>query len=184
MNNFMRAQLFTLAVTMALLIAFALCLALPRSHTLVDVRQKTSNLQTQNENLARENATITTRHQEVVLLEREVQIAQGRVPARDHFAEYENDLLRLGEEAGLWAATSEPEIIDLTRRDTDSEKRIKVRSMKLKFPAEFDRFYEFLQAVESQTRLTRIDDITITPLNQFSNAFTIEMRLSIFHGRL
>ena len=56
--------------------------------------------------------------------------------------------------------------------------------MKLKFPAEFDRFYAFLQAVESQTRLTRIDDITITPLNQFGKAFTIEMHLSIFHGRL
>ncbi len=184
MSNNTRAQLITLAVTVALLFAFVFCLALPRSHTLADVRNRNSSLQEHNENLARENATISTRYQQVARLRQEVQIAQGRVPVDDHFAQYENDLLRLGEAVGLWDSTSEPEIIDMVRLDSYDEDGINARSMKLKFDAEFERFYEFLQAVESQVRLTRIDDITITPVNQFSRLFTFEMQLSIFHGGL
>ncbi len=52
------------------------------------------------------------------------------------------------------------------------------------FASTLERFYEFLQAVESQVRLTRIDNITITPVNQFSRLFTIEMQMSIFHDAL
>ncbi len=93
-------------------------------------------------------------------------------------------MLRLGEEVGLWDETSEPEIIDMARRESHDEDGINARSMKLKFTAEFERFYEFLQAVEFQVRLTRIDNITITPVNQFSKLFTIEMQVSIFHDGL
>ncbi len=184
MNLNTREQLITLGVALAALLTFVFGLALPRSKALADARRKNTQLHKLNQNLARENATIPSEHQEVERLKQELKIARSRVPLEDHFAEYENSLLRLGEEFDLWDQTTEPQIIDSTPSANYAENRINTRRMKLKFTAEFGKFYDFVRALESQTRLTRIERIEINPVDEYGNLFTIELELSIFHGRL
>lgn len=184
MNLNMREQLVTLAVALAAVAVFVLALALPRTHSLADVRREHVELEQYNEKLARENATITAAHDEVVTLRQALDIAGSRVPREDHFAEYENNLLRLGEQFGLWSQDTEPHIVDSTLTAERSNDGLQARSMKLNLTAEFGKFYDFLQALESQTKLTRIERLEIKPVNEFGNLFTIELELTLFYGRL
>ncbi len=184
MNLNSREQLLTLGVSLALLAVFAFGLAIPRSTTLGEVRQQNTALQRHNEDLVRETTFIAAEHQEVKQLKQELSIARLRVPLEDRFAEYENDLLRLGEEHGLWDPTSEPEILDATPTGEAYESDIETRTVKLSFQCGFDEFYGFLQAIETQTRLTRVEGIEIRPANQDGLLFEIELQLSIFYGRL
>ncbi len=183
MNSSTREQLLTLAVAVGLAIAFVFGLALPRSSTLADVRRESADLQSRNETLALENATITTAHQEVEQLERELEIARSRVPVEDHFAEYENTLLTLGRQFELWDLDSEPQITDVTADRGDSL-GMDHRTMKLTFTADFAKFYDFLRGLESQTRLTRIDRIDISAAGVSGNRFTVDLEVSIFFGEL
>lgn len=183
MNSSTREQLLTLAVAVGLAIAFVFGLALPRSSTLADVRQEHAHLQSHNDTLARENATITTAHRDVEQLKRELQIARSRVPVEDHFAEYENNLLKLGRQFELWTLDSEPQITDVTVERGDSLS-MEHRTMKLSFTADFAKFYDFLRGLESQTRLTRIDRIDISAASPFGDRFTVDLELSIFFGAL
>ncbi len=182
LNN--REQLLTLGVSLALLAVFAFGLAIPRSTTLGEVRQQNTALQQHNEDLVRETTFIAAEHQRVEQLEQELSIARLRVPLEDRFAEYENDLLRLGEEHGLWDPTTEPEILDAMPAGEGYESDIETRTVKLSFQCGFDEFYGFLRAVETQTRLTRVEGIEIRPANQNGLLFEIELVLSIFYGQL
>lgn len=183
MNSSTREQLFTLGVAVMLAVAFVFGLALPRSSTLADVRQEHQQLQTHNETLARENATITTAHREVEQLKHELDLARSRVPVKDQFAEYENSLLKLGRQFELWDLDSEPQITDVTTDRGDSP-AMDHRTMKLSFTADFAKFYDFLRGLESQTRLTRIDRIDISAANGLGDRFTVDLELSIFFGEL
>ncbi len=184
MNLNVREQLLTLGVSLALLAVFAFGLAIPRSTTLGEVRQQNTTLQRHNEDLVRETTFIAAEHKEVEQLKQELSIAQSRVPLEDRFAEYENDLLRLGEEYGLWDPTTEPEILDTTPVGDERESDLQMRTVKLSFPCGFDEFYGFLRAVETQTRLTRVERVEIRPANQYGMLFEIELELSIFYGQL
>ncbi len=184
MNLNVREQLLTLGVTLALAAVFAFGLAIPRSTTLGDVRQQNTALQQQNEDLVRETTFIAAEHKEVEQLKQELSIARSRVPLEDRFAEFESDLLRLGEEHGLWEPTTEPEILDTTPIGDDRESAVQVRTVKLSFKSGFDEFYGFLRAVETQTRLTRVERVEIRPANQYSVLFEIELELSIYFGQL
>ena len=183
MNTSPREQLFTLGVAVMLAVAFVFGLALPRSSTLADVRQEHQQLQTHNETLARENATITTAHREVEQLKHELDLARSRVPVKDQFAEYENSLLKLGRQFELWDLDSEPQITDVTTDRGDSL-AMDHRTMKLSFTTDFAKFYDFLRGLESQTRLTRIDRIDISAANGLGDRFTVDLELSIFFGEL
>ena len=182
LNN--REQLLTLGVSLALLAVFAFGLAIPRSTTLGEVRQQNTALQRHNEDLVRETTFIAAEHQEVERLKKELRLAQSRVPLEDRFAEYENDLLRLGEEHGLWDPATEPEIIDTKPGGEERESDIETRTVKLSFESGFDEFYGFLRAVERQTRLTRVERVEIRPADQYGVLFKIELELSIFYGQL
>lgn len=184
MNLNFREQLLTLGVSLALLTVFVVGLAIPRSATLGDVRDENAALQRRNEDLVQETTSIAAEHQEVEQLKKELVIAQSRVPLEDRFAEYENDLLRLGEVHGLWGPTTEPEILDVQTTAEEQVGEIKTRTMKLTFKSGFDEFYGFLRAVETQTRLTRVERIEIHPVNQYGVLFEIELELSIFYGQL
>lgn len=180
----MREQLITLAVALAAVAVFVLALALPRTHSLADVQREHVELEHFNEKLARENATIAAAHNEVVALRKELDVAGSRVPREDHFAEYENNLLRLGEQFGLWNQDTEPHIVDSTLTVEPSDGDLRARTMKLNLTAEFGKFYDFLQALESQTKLTRIERLEIKPVNELGNLFSIELELTLFYGRL
>ncbi len=184
MNLNIREQLLTLGVSLALLAVFAVGLAIPRSTTLGDVRQQNTTLQQHNEDLVRETTFIAAEHKEVEQLKQELSFAQSRVPVEDRFAEYENDLLRLGEQHGLWDPATEPEILDVSPTGEEHESNIETRTVKLSFKCEFDEFYGFLREVETQTRLTRIEGIEIRPVNQYGELFEITLELSIFYGQL
>ena len=184
MNLNVREQLLTLGVTLALLAVFVFGLAIPRSSTLGDVRQQNTTLQRHNEDLVRETTFITAEHKEVEQLKQELSIAHSRVPLEDRFAEFENDLLRLGEEHSLWDPTTEPEILDTTPLGDERESDLQRRTVQLSFTCRFDEFYGFLRAVETQTRLTRVEGIEIRPANQYGMLFEIELELSIFYGQL
>ena len=184
MNLNIREQLLTLGVSLALLTVFAFGLAIPRSTTLGEVRQKNTTLQRHHEDLVRETTYIAAEHQQVEQLKQELSIARLRVPLEDRFAEYENDLLRLGQEHGLWDPTTEPEILDANPTGEEHESDIETRTVKLSFKCGFDEFYGFLRAVETQTRLTRVEGIEIRPANQYGMLFEIELELSIFYGQL
>ena len=184
MNLNSREQLLTLGVSLALLAVFAFGLAIPRSATLGEVRQQNTTLQQHNEDLVRETTFIAAEHEEVEQLKQELRIAQSRVPLEDHFAEYENNLLRLGAEHGLWDPATEPEIIDTKPAGEEGESDIETRTVKLSFKSGFDEFYGFLQAVEAQARLTRVERVKIHPANQYGTLFEIELELSIFYGQL
>lgn len=184
MNLNMREQLITLAVALAAVAVFVLALALPRTHSLADVQREHVELEHFNEKLARENATIAAAHNEVVALRKELDVAGSRVPREDHFAEYENNLLRLGEQFGLWNQDTEPHIVDSTLTVEPSDGDLRARTMKLNLTAEFGKFYDFLQALESQTKLTRIERLEIKPVNELGNLFSIELELTLFYGRL
>ena len=183
MNLNLREQLLTLGVSLALLAVFAFGLAIPRSTTLGEVRQQNTTLQRRNEDLVRETTSIAAEHQEVEQLKQQLSIAQLRVPLEDRFAEFENDLLRLGEEHGLWDPTTEPEILDTTSVGDAGESDVQMRTVKLSFTCGFDEFYGFLRAVETQTRLTRVEGIEIRPANPYGMLFEIELELSIFYGQ-
>ncbi len=184
MNLNVREQLLTLGVSLALLAVFAFGLAIPRSTTLGEVQQQNTALQRHNEDLVRETTFIAAEHQQVEQLKKELLIAQSRVPLEDRFAEYENDLLRLGEEHGLWDPATEPEIIDAKPVGEEGESDIETRTVKLSFKSGFDEFYGFLRAVETQTRLTRVERVEIRPADQYGMLFKIELELSIFNGQL
>ena len=184
MNLNLREQLLTLGVSLALLAVFAFGLAIPRSTTLGEVQQQNTALQQHNEDLVRETTFIAAEHRQVAQLEQELSIAQSRVPLEDHFVEYENDLLRLGEQHGLWDPATEPEILDVVSGGEEREGDLKMRTVKLSFQSGFDEFYGFLRAVETQTRLTRVERIEIRPANQYGVLFEIELELSIFYGQL
>ena len=184
MNLNIREQLLTLGVSLALLVVFVFGLAIPRSSTLGDVRQQNTTLQRHNEDLVHETTSIAAEHQEVEQLKQELSIAQLRVPLEDRFAEYENDLLRLGEQHGLWEPTTEPEILDAMPAGEERESDVKIRTVKLSFKSGFDEFYGFLRAVETQTRLTRVERVEIRPADQYGMLFEIELELSIFNGQL
>ena len=179
-----REQLLTLGVSLALLAVFAFGLAIPRSTTLGEVRQQNTALQRHNEDLVRETTFIAAEHKEVEQLKQELSIAHSRVPLEDQFAEFENDLLRLGEAHGLWDPATEPEILDVVPAGEERESDIKMRTVKLSFKSGFDEFYGFLRAVETQTRLTRVERVEIRPANQYGMLFEIELELSIFYGQL
>ncbi len=184
MNVNVREQLLTLGVSLALLAVFVFGLAIPRSSTLGNVQQQNTTLQRHNEDLVRETTFIAAEHQQVEQLKQELRIAQSRVPVEDRFAEYENDLLRLGEEHGLWNPATEPEIIDTKPAGEERESDIETRTVKLSFKSGFDEFYGFLRAVETQTRLTRVERVEIRPANPYGMLFEIELELSIFYGQL
>ncbi len=184
MNLNAREQLLTLGVSLGLLAVFVFGLALPRSTTLGDVRQQNTTLQAHNEDLVRETTFIAAEHKQVEQLKQELSIAQSRVPLEDRFAEFESDLLRLGEEHGLWDPATEPEILDTTPAGDDRESDVQMRTVKLSFTGKFDEFYGFLRAVETQTRLTRVGRLEIHPVNQYGTLFKIELELSIYYGQL
>ena len=184
MNLNIREQLLTLGVSLALLAVFAFGLAIPRSTTLGEVRQQNTTLQRHNEDLVRETTFIAAEHKEVERLKQELSIAHSRVPIEDRFAEFENDLLGLGEEHGLWDPATEPEILDATPVGDERESNLQRRTVKLTFKSGFDEFYGFLRAVETQTRLTRVERVEIRPANQYGVLFEIELELSIFYGQL
>lgn len=184
MNANTREQLITLGISLAVSAVFVGGLVLPRSSTLGAVRMENLKLQQSNQSLTQDNQSIAAEFKIVKQLKQEIDVARFRVPLDDHFAEYENNLLRLGEQYGLWSPATEPKIEDLTHNGKNAEEGVQTRSMRLEFTAEFGKFYNFLQALETQQKLTRIDFISVKPVNASGHAQQVTLELSIFYGSL
>ncbi len=186
MNNSVREQLITLVVVLALGGGFVFAGLLPRSRTLAGIRKESQSLQQQNEVALGTVEDVGRLHLDLEALRSDLRSTQNRIPTEDHFAEFENTILQLGETQGLWNSATEPRIVDTTGVSKPGSDGLLSRSMKFAFTADFERFFEFLLVLESQEKLTAVEAIEIEPdpRNPRSDQFQIAMEVRIFHGHL
>lgn len=184
MNANLREQLITLAVALTLGAGFLFGLVLPRSSTLGAIRLEGVKLQQDNHTLAEDNKSLAVVQQEVDELRQEIEVARLRIPVDDGFAEYERNLGNLGREHGLWDEKTEPQILDTTKQGPATDQNLGLRRMSIDFNADFEKLYNFLRAMESQDRVTRIENISIKPADRTPGGLAVRLEFSIFHGSL
>jgi len=177
-------QLITLGAALALLTAFVLGLFVPRSRTLSAIVNEDKKHRQVSIGMLEEIEAIDDVHREVERLGANIEVARSRIPPEDHFAEYENDFLSLGEDSGLWDAQTGPKIRDTTRRGAAGDGGVRTRTMTAVFSADFEMFFGFLRQLETHEKLTRIESINIEPdpEDPASGVFRITLRLTIFYG--